>query len=163
MGSGKSVVGKRLAALLGYKYLDLDHYIEKKEEALISDIFKEKGEIYFRNIEGHYLRELLESEKKCVLATGGGTPCYANNMEYIKKHPGLSVYLRTSIKTLITRLKEEKTHRPLIKNIKDADLNEFIAKHLFERRTFYEKAHLIVNTDNKSVNNIVSDIIVQLF
>ncbi len=93
MGSGKSTIAKIVASRLNLTALDLDEYIIEKEGCSIPDIFQKKGEIYFRKIENQYLKELLESDQSYVLALGGGTPCYANNMELILQE-SKSFYLR---------------------------------------------------------------------
>ncbi|MEN3324792.1 shikimate kinase [Mariniflexile soesokkakense] len=165
MASGKSTLGRILAKKLNYEFLDLDDYIETNEKSTISDIFKTDGEIYFRKKETHYLRELLESKNNLVLSLGGGTPCYSNNMELIlSANHTKSIYLKASIPTLITRLKNEKSKRPLIAHIEtDELLAEFIGKHLFERSQFYSLANTTVTTDNKTESHIVEELILQLF
>jgi len=157
MGSGKSTISNNLANKLGMKALDLDDYISVKEKDTINDIFNKKGEIYFRLKENNYLNELLNSEKSFVLAVGGGTPCYANNMDLIKTHSN-SIYLKANLNTLYNRLHSEKASRPIISNLNDDKLTEFIAKHLFERAPFYEQANHIVTIDNKDVDEIVDEI-----
>jgi len=157
MGSGKSTISNVLASKLDVKALDLDDYISEKEENSINDIFKKKGEIYFRLKENEYLKGLLNGDKSFVLALGGGTPCYANNMDLIVKN-AKSVYLKGNINTLFERLYKEKESRPLISTLNDEKLKEFIAKHLFERAPFYEQANHIVNIDNKSIDKIVEEI-----
>ena len=131
MGSGKSTVGKELAHALHVPFKDLDDYIIEKEGMSIKEIFQEKGEIYFRLQESRYLKELLHAKEDLVLALGGGAPCYADNMNAIKKE-ALSVYLKASIPALCNRLGSEKEQRPLIAALNDAQLTEFIGKHLFE-------------------------------
>jgi len=159
MGSGKSTVGKILAENLKLNYIDLDQYIEEKEQCPISVIFKNKGEIYFRKKEHLYLKELLNTKKSFVLSLGGGTPCYAGNMDLILKSDYTkSFYLELSIPNLVNRLEKEKSQRPLIAELSSENLPEFIAKHLFERRTFYRKANHIINTNTKSVNETINSI-----
>lgn len=160
MASGKSTYGKILSNKLNYSFIDLDDYIEEKESLSVSRIFKTKGEIYFRKKETEYLNALLKNETNLILSLGGGTPCYGNNMDAILKAENVvSVYLKASIKTLITNLKDEKSQRPLIADIKtDELLAEFIGKHLFERAYFYNQADKIVDTDNKSVEDIIKDL-----
>jgi shikimate kinase len=136
MSSGKSTIGKHLADKLFLPFIDLDIYIEKKEKKSVSDIFKNKGEIYFRLIEHKYLKEILISDQKVVLSLGGGTPCYADNMNLINTANTISFYLQTSIKVLVDRLTKEKDDRPLIASLEDNKISEFVAKHLFERRVF---------------------------
>lgn len=161
MGSGKSTIAKILAKNLSYAALDLDDYIVEREGKSIEKIFKERGEVYFRKIEGEYLREILESNSNLVLALGGGTPCYGNNLENINLK-SRSIYLKGSIKTLFSRLEKEKSQRPLISSLDSADLTEFVAKHLFERRNFYEKADLIISVDGKSAEEIAAEILNEL-
>ena len=156
MGSGKSTIGKKLAASLQLDFIDLDQYIAQKEDCSITNIFSSKGEIYFRKLEQKALKEIMNSERNFVLAVGGGTPCYGNNIDLI--NASTSVYLKTSVKVLYDRLKRQKQKRPLIKNIRTEDLQEFIAKHLFERSSYYEKAKVIVHTEEKEVYQVVNEI-----
>ncbi len=157
MGSGKSTVAEILGDKLGMDVIDLDDYISEREGLSIPEIFEAKGEIYFRKVENAYLLELLRSEDRFVLALGGGTPCYANNMDVILENSD-SFYLKASIGTLSERLLKEKDHRPLISGLSEEQLSEFIAKHLFERRNFYEKAGRIVSIDGKDPEQIASEI-----
>lgn len=154
MASGKSAVGKLLAKKLAYNFIDLDAYIESKEQRSISKIFDAKGEIYFRQKETIYLTELLNSNENFVLSTGGGTPCYANNMDLISNLSD-SFYLKSSINTLTHRLISEKGTRPLVATLKDNQLHEFIGKHLFERTPYYQRAQMTIITDNNSINEVV--------
>lgn len=162
MGSGKSVVGQSLSQKLAIPFLDLDREIEKQEGKSIRDIFEAKGEIYFRKVEHTLFIKLLQSDSGFVLALGGGTPCYANNHLQLKRPDSVSVYLKASIQTLSDRLESEVSARPLLRNNQDADLSEFIAKHLFDRSFYYNHANLKITVDNKSVNEIVSEIILRL-
>ena len=164
MASGKSTVGKLLAKIMDYDFQDLDDFIEEKERKSIADIFALKGEIYFRKLESTYLSELLLEKDGLVLSLGGGTPCYGNNMATLLSYEKVkTVYLRASLKTLVGRLIHEKEKRPLISHlITEAELTEFIAKHLFERRTFYEQAEITVTTDAKPVDTIIEDLLENL-
>tara|TARA_R110002073_G_scaffold72537_1_gene177337 strand:- start:331971 stop:332483 length:513 start_codon:yes stop_codon:yes gene_type:complete len=158
MGSGKSTLAKQIAGQLQLKMIDLDDYIADKENDTINSIFKNKGEIYFRKIESQALDEIITNQKNYVLAVGGGTPCYANNSNLIKNVPH-SFYLKGSIQTLYDRLVHKKHKRPLIKNLDDSKLLEFIAKHLFERNPYYEKVTHTIQIDSKSVEAVVAEII----
>ena len=158
MASGKSAVGSVLANKLGMQFVDLDSYIEKNEQLLITDIFDIKGEIYFRKKEGEYLLELLNLEYDCIISLGGGTPCYGNNMEFIKTN-STSFYLKASINTIFERLKNETSQRPLVTTIGKGNLKEYIAKHLFERIQFYEKSQYTISVNEKNVFNIVDEIL----
>lgn len=160
MGSGKSAVGKKLATHTNALFIDLDAYIEEKEGKKIADIFAEKGEIYFRKLESKYLKEVLLTEENIVLSLGGGTPCFAGNMEVVNLSVNtVSLYLQTSIATLAERLFPERQKRPLISHIETKEmLTEFIGKHLFERLSFYTLASHSISTDNKDINAIVQEI-----
>ena len=163
MTSGKSFIGKTLAERLKLPFIDLDIYIEKKEKMTISRIFKSKGEVYFRTIESNYLREILKQEKNYILSLGGGTPCYASNMDVINAATNsTSIYLKTSILTIIKRLIKEKNKRPLVQSLEENELKEFVAKHLFERSIYYNKANHTIETDNKDENKISKEIITLL-
>lgn len=158
MGSGKTTIGKKIADKLKFDFLDLDDYIIASEKMAIRDIFKEKGELYFRKKEHEYLNKVLTTARDLVLSTGGGTPCYGKNMETILKNTSNAFYLRVSIKELTQRLSKEKDYRPLIKNIPDDDLPEFVGKHLFERSFFYSKATYTIMCDNKEPEDIVKEV-----
>lgn len=165
MASGKSTIGKILANKLNYDFIDLDDYIEKKEKTSIVNIFKSKGEIYFRKLETEHLKAILKNKDNVILSLGGGTPCYGNNMEVILSDTNSkSIYLKTGIPTLVSRLKNEKSKRPLIAHIETDDLlTEFIGKHLFERSQFYNLAEVKTTTDNKTEADIVEELLLDLF
>ncbi len=165
MASGKSTLGRILAKKINYDFIDLDDYIEEKEKRSVSDIFKSKGEIYFRKMETLYLKELLNNKTKLVLSLGGGTPCYSNNMDFIRNITNVkSIYLKASIPTLVARLKKEKSKRPLIAHIEtDELLTEFIGKHLFERSHFYNLSEITITSDNKTEDGIIEELVLQLF
>ena len=158
MASGKSAVGAILADKLAIQFIDLDSFIEEKEQLSISEIFKIKGEIYFRKKEGEYLLELLNLKNDCIISLGGGTPSYGNNMEFIE-NKSKSFYLNASINTIFERLKGETSERPLVAAIGQENLKEYIAKHLFERTIFYERAQHTISVNEKSIFQIVDEII----
>jgi len=158
MASGKSTIGKILANSLDIDFIDLDNAIAKEVGATIPEIFKKNGELFFRKTETKVLEKLLSSNQSFVLATGGGTPCYGYNMKIINDNSTNSFYLKLAIPSLIERIKKEKNQRPLVANILDEDLPEFIGKHLFERNMYYVMAEKIINCDNKSVEDIVNEI-----
>ena len=165
MASGKSSIGKKLAKKLNYDFVDLDDFIENKENLSVSEIFKAKGEIYFRKQEELNLKELLQAKSNIILSVGGGTPCYGNNMELILNANHVkSIYLKATIPALVKKLMKKKSKRPLIAHIETEDaLTEFIGKHLFERMPFYNQAEIKIITDGKTKNDIVEDIILELF
>lgn len=154
MGSGKTTIGKQLAARLDFSFVDMDLHIEEREFKSISKIFEEKGEEEFRLLERKCLHEVAEFEN-AVISTGGGAPCFFDNMEYMN-HRGLTVYLRYTAAELATRL--ELTHaatRPLLANRKGKELEEFISQGLKVREPFYSQARFAVKG---SVEEIVSEI-----
>ena len=161
MGSGKTLVSKELNILNNFKIFDLDTEISKQNNRSITEIFKEKGEIFFRKTEKEVLEKILSSEKNIILSLGGGTPCYYNNIDSINEKT-ISIFLKTNVKTLAQRLSSEKDKRPLIQNISNEDLPEFIAKHLFERNPFYNQAKITINTDNLSAREIAEEILTQI-
>ena len=161
MGSGKTLVSKELNILNNFKIFDLDTEIPKQNNSSIAEIFKKKGEIFFRKTEKEVLEKILSSEKNIILSLGGGTPCYYNNIDSINEKT-ISVFLKTNVKTLAQRLSSEKDKRPLIQNISNEDLPEFIAKHLFERNPFYNQAKITINTDNLSAREIAEEILTQI-
>ena len=163
MASGKSTIGREISKKLDMKFIDLDDYISKREKRAISDIFKVKGEIYFRRIESLYLSEILNSKDNFILSLGGGTPCYSNNMDLIMNSEAVSIYIKAGIKTLVSRLTAEKNKRPLVAELEDDKLVEFVAKHLFERGFFYEQASMTVNTEDKSAEEITTEIRILLY
>lgn len=158
MGSGKSSVGKCLAKNLDMLFYDLDAYIEKEENQAITDIFKTKGEIYFRQVEHQKLKKLLEKDESMVLALGGGTPCYSGNMELLSDK-GTSIYLQYPIEVLVARLWQDKESRPVIAHLETkALLEDFIRKHLFERAPYYMQATHKLKLHHESVKETVQKI-----
>jgi shikimate kinase len=158
MASGKSSIGKTLSKKLSLRFIDLDDYIIEKENSSIADLFKEKGEIYFRRIESEYLIEILSKDDDLMLSLGGGTPCYGNNMEQINKEDTVSVYLQGSIPTISKRLIKDKSKRPLISFLRDDKITEFVAKHIFERRPFYEQAKMTIKIDDKTKKELTTEL-----
>jgi len=164
MGSGKSAVGKQLASKLQILFKDLDNEIEILEGNSISQIFSDKGEIYFRKKEREILTDILTTEKNLVLATGGGTPCYSDVMNLlISDKDIITIYLASSLDILTDRIFSEKFNRPLISHLTTKEgLKEFIAKHLFERSQFYNQALYTLRTDSFTIEEVVKEIILKL-
>ncbi|MEC5394831.1 shikimate kinase [Bergeyella sp. RCAD1439] len=158
MGCGKSHIAKILSQKTNLKCVDLDKEIIFQQNRPISEIFAQKGELYFRKIERKTLENLLNQEENFILSLGGGTPAYYDNMALITRH-SVSVYLQASVPTLVSRLEKQKAKRPLIAQIPTEDLPEFIAKHLFERAPYYNQALYKIATDGKTPETVAEEII----
>lgn len=158
MAVGKSTIGKILAEKRQMKWVDLDEIIEKNEKLTVADIFKEKGEIYFRKQEHLEFKKMINTPEDLIISTGGGTPCYANNHLLLKADNVVSIYLYATIDELYNRLKDNAAERPLVANQSEEDLKEFIAKNLFDRSYFYNQATFKINTGGKTPESIAIEI-----
>lgn len=138
MGSGKTYWGLRLAQHLSMPFIDLDAYIEQEEQMAIGHYFETQGEAIFREVERFHLHGLA-SRPPSVIAVGGGTPCFFDNIDWMNQH-GNTAYLRTQPIVLARRLRSESEHRPLIKGLSDQELYERIFTMLLWREPFYNKA-----------------------
>ena len=153
MGSGKSHWCKLLSKKLKCGGYDLDFLIESNEDRSISEIFVEDGEAYFRKTEAKILRWFAE-KKTFVLATGGGTPCFHDNMQWMNAN-GTTIWIDETIDVLVERLKPEKAHRPLIKNLSDDDLKNFLSGKLEERKAFYSQSTIHLQGSDINLKNIL--------
>lgn len=145
MGAGKTTLGKAFARDLNVPFVDLDWYIEERFHKTVSELFTEKGEAGFREIERNMLHEVGEFEN-VVISTGGGTPCFYDNMEYMNKH-GITVFLEASSKVLFKRLSVAAQSRPILQSKTQDELYPFIVKKLEERMKYYSQAQYTFNTD----------------
>lgn len=148
MGSGKSTIGRKLAQKLNLDFIDLDTYIESRNFKTVSQIFKDLGEDGFRQLEHKALLEVSQFEN-VVIATGGGAPCFYDNIEIIKK-TGFSIYLKGTPQLLAERLLRSKTERPLIKNKSKEELMTFITDALEHRSPWYEQADKTITFENST-------------
>ncbi len=142
MGCGKSYVGRNLAPLLGFDYIDVDKYIEEKEGLTIKEIFEQKGEDYFRQAEKDFIHQ-LDTGQNLVISTGGGAPCFFDNMD-VMNEKGLTIYLNRNKEKVIWRLLKGQYKRPLIAHLNPEELEKFYDERLESRKPFYEKAKLHV-------------------
>jgi shikimate kinase len=154
MGCGKSSLGKRLARRLGYAFYDTDQEIERETGKKIGELFREEGEAAFRERERQMLRMTADLER-VVVATGGGTPCFFDNMDFIRAH-GVSVYLRMSVTSLVHRLENARTKRPLLQDFQGEALFTEISERLADREQWYLKAHCVIKGETAKPNHIVS-------
>lgn len=158
MGSGKSTFGKRLASGAGWEFIDLDSLIEDAEDKSVEEIFAVSGEDYFRDVEAATLRQ-IPLDRDMVVACGGGTPCHRDNMEYMNR-TGITVYISHNPRTLTHRLVNAKKTRPLLKDMNDQDLEEYVTATLAEREKYYTKARIIVDglkADPRKLMEIILD------
>ena len=145
MGCGKSYWKKKIAAKHKIGGYDLDFLIESHEEKTISEIFAQDGETYFRKTEANILRWFAE-KKAFVLATGGGTPCFHHNMEWMNEQ-GITIWIDESIEMITQRLLSEKQQRPLISQVANEELENYLALKLKERSSFYHQATYHLKSD----------------
>ena len=138
MGSGKSHVGKKLAAALYYPFVDLDSLIESASGMSIREIFTQYGEAYFRLLERRVLHDTAFGPKR-IVATGGGTPCFFDNMQWINRH-GVAIYLKPTPEVLAERLWRGRAKRPLLAGLDKDELLPFIERKLAERAGYYHQA-----------------------
>ena len=157
--SGKSTIGRLLAGQLRVEFFDLDQIIEETEGEPITDIFTNKGETYFRELEKTTLEEFINTRNNYVLATGGGAPCFFDNMEIMNKH-GITVFLDVDIMDLYKKLSTKGTHkRPLLKGKSKKQLKKELLLKYDERKPFYDQSTICLNQRLDDVNDRVNQVI----
>lgn len=154
MGCGKSTLGKKLARHAGLQFVDMDHYIEKRNCKTVPQIFAEEGEAEFRKKERKALEELSEFSD-VVIATGGGAPCFFDNVELMNR-TGKTIYLNINPKILAERLMKSKTERPLIKGKSKEELVRFIDETLKKRNEFYTQAHCQITRPDIDLKEVMA-------
>lgn len=152
MGSGKSHWGRIWASKNGYTFYDLDEEIEKTSKMSIEDIFKKQGEKKFRKMERTHLQK-FENKKKCLVACGGGAPCFFDNIDYMLAN-GKVIYLKASPQYILNRVMDETTKRPLLKEVNTSELLFFIQQKLKEREPEYLKASYILEVTSLTKNSL---------
>ena len=158
MASGKTEIGKLLSKKLDLPFFDIDYLIENEVSKTVNEIFEENGEVFFRKNEHKVFANKINSDESFVLSLGGGTPCYSDNHLFLQNEDVISIYLKGNITTLVDRLKINKTKRPLLKNLTDEELPEFVAKHLFDRGFYYNHCKDTITIDDKSPFDIIEEI-----
>lgn len=166
MGAGKTTIGQRLAKRLNCEFIDLDWVIEERQGRRISDIFHNEGEDAFREIEREILHKVCEEEtekatQNAVIALGGGTPCFFDNMDFVNKY-GKSVYIKAEIETLITHIRMG-GNRPLLDGMNDTEMAEFIGKGLALRESFYQKATYVLEIETLRTEEQIEDVAEKIF
>lgn len=157
MGAGKSTTARRLANRLGWEVVDTDDMFEAKYKISVCDFFHKYDEPLYRKLESEVLKE-TESLENVVVATGGGTACYFDNMEWMNAH-GTTIFLHISEKAVVDRLVHAKRKRPLAIGKSEEELTEFVQRHYTERLPFYEQARLTVKAENLDLDDLVNQLI----
>ena len=151
-GSGKSSLATEMSREAGLEYIDSDVFIENKFNLSINEIFSNSGENKFREYEHKALKEIFEKDN-IILSTGGGMPCYYNNID-LMNNAGITVYLKTSVEILMKRLINNSTERPLIKDKSNKEIKEYLNTTLKDREQFYLKAKYIIDAE-KSIEEML--------
>lgn len=157
MGAGKSHCGKQVALQLNLPFIDLDQAIELSTGLSIQSIFDRFGEDGFRSVENKTLQQLLNGSENFIMACGGGTPCFFDNLQQMKR-AGKVIWLNPSESVLVERLKKNQESRPLLKNLDASQLDHYVKKQLQERLTFYQQADFEVTNDNLELLPIIQQI-----
>lgn len=156
-GSGKSTLGKQLADKLDRNFFDLDAEIERMAGWVIPDIFAQVGEDYFRELENSVLLMLISLNEPAVIATGGGAPCFYDNMDQMN-NSGTTIFLDTPMETLVERVKQEKNSRPLVNEMKDDTLGDEMKALYKKRLPQYEKASFTTNSNLQNVIQLLESV-----
>ena len=167
MGSGKSHLGRRLAAGTGLPWRDLDQVIESNEGRTIAEIFKTDGEAYFRARERFWLEQITEmfsaegnteagmpGRLGAIISTGGGAPCFGDNMDWMNRN-GITLWLDPPTDVLLQRLEKENMHRPVLEGRRGEALRELVMERLGQRRAFYERARLVISDPAPDAQDIL--------
>lgn len=154
--AGKTSIGKQLAKKANYTFIDLDELISAKEEVSIKQLFQDKGEVYFRELENKYLKEVSQTKENTVVSLGGGTPCFYDNMGLILSS-GKVFYINAPDYVIVSRIIRGVTKRPLFAELNDNELSDKINLLLKEREPFYFKAHYKIDTKTRSKKDIVEE------
>lgn len=154
MASGKTNLGRLLATKLAYDFIDIDYLFEERYRISVLDFFEKYDESTFRNLERMLLLETIHVENT-VISTGGGTPCFFENMQCIRQS-GISIYLRWDLAELVARLRLVKRKRPLLKDIPPTELEARVETQLMEREIYYNQADLVVNGRDLDPDNLVA-------
>ncbi|MCX8019552.1 MAG: shikimate kinase [Chitinophagaceae bacterium] len=157
MGSGKTYLGRIISEKLQFPFFDLDECIVSHTGKELNTLFAEEGEEYFRQLEKEILHMITESHEDFVMACGGGTPCFFNNIEYMKQK-GMTVWIDAPLPVLEERLLKEKNNRPLIRDLPDEQLMSFISRKYADRKIYYEQAHIRVQEEADAADVIIQKI-----
>lgn len=158
MGTGKSHWAEKWGRRAGLPAFDLDQEVERTAGCSIAEIFSTKGEAAFREAESRQLRA-FEAQPGFVLATGGGTPCHKGNMDWMNQQ-GITIWLNEPVEIITGRLKTGKAHRPLLKDLKDTELQDYLCQQLQTRSAYYRQATCILDhgeISSKVIDKIIAE------
>ena len=154
MCSGKSSISRKVAARLGYEAFDTDDLFEEKYHICVQDFFEKYGEDYFRKFESEILKKTGEMHH-VVVSTGGGTPCFFDNMQWMKEN-GSTIFVRVSPLTSFHRIMKAKRKRPLVYGKSEEELFQYVENHYNSRLPFYEQADFTVKGENLDIDEIMN-------
>lgn len=154
MGAGKSTVGKRLANKLGLGFVDLDDAFEARYRYSIPRFFDQFGEERFRDFEKQCLIDIIDNEDDVVISTGGGTACFHDNISVMNKN-GITVYLKMHPRSLAHRLNRARRPRPIVRDVNDDEMMEFVEEQLAEREPFYAQSYITVKGESLDLEELV--------
>jgi shikimate kinase len=157
MGSGKSTSGRRLARKMNLPFIDVDDAFEEKFRFSIPHFFEQFGEEKFREFESQLLKEIINGNDRVVISTGGGTACHSQNMDLINAS-GISVYFEMAPASIAHRLKNARKLRPVIMEIQNEDLLDFITEQLSLREAYYKRAHITVKAEDLKLDLLIEKI-----
>jgi shikimate kinase len=153
MGCGKTFLGQQLALQNNIDFIDLDQSIEALLGMSVSDVFATKGDHFFRQTETAILQQITPQNKTSIIATGGGTACYHNNMAWMNSN-GITIWLNDSIENIVERIKQDKQQRPLLKTIANEGLHKFFTHQLQERIPFYCQSKFCLSAQEITLTNL---------
>ncbi|MGC8823845.1 MAG: shikimate kinase [Bacteroidales bacterium] len=164
MGNGKTTVGRKLAGRIGYQFIDLDEEIVNETGLTVEEIFFQYGEQYFRQKEHEELLRVSKTDNT-VIAVGGGTPCFFDNMTIMNRE-GITIYLKLSEEEILQRILALPTEaiqsRPLIANKSEEELKTFIREALKKREPFYNQAKIVIKNHHNELEKTIENILAQL-
>lgn len=153
MGVGKSTIAKKLASRLGLSVLDLDQLIEQEAQLSVPELFATTGEVYFRELEHRLLNQTIQTSPGFVLATGGGTPCFYDNINQMNE-AGCTIWLQLPPAKILSRISKNLQSRPLLAAVSERERLKFIKKALEDRTPFYSQAHIHFQAENTSAGRL---------
>ncbi len=158
MGCGKSTIGRGLSKMINLPFVDLDTYIEDRFKISISSLFNKYGESAFRKLERDMLIEVCNDMEHCIISTGGGTPCYMDNMD-IMNSQGLTLFINLPVGMLANRVEMSKRKRPILEGKSGDELRAYIADMLEKRMEYYMQSKVIIESGGVTVKDVYNSLL----